>query len=130
MSYELQRVFIGFSREANEDELYSVSQEEFLRGRNRRFGNANSEPMQEPFWEGMIRSGVSGYRGNKLFDGEPSVNGTPVWCAQRLGQSMTILPDGRIVQIGGEHEDFYDPDFCIYNDVIVHEVDGTLRISM
>jgi hypothetical protein len=41
---------------------------------------------------------------------------------------MTFLPDGRIVQIGGEHEDNYDDDFCIYNDVFVHEPDGTIRI--
>jgi len=25
------------------------------------------------------------------------------------------LPDGRLVSVGGEHEDYYDPDFCIYN---------------
>ncbi len=29
------------------------------------------------------------------------------------------MPDGRIICVAGEHEDFYDPDFCIYNDVIV-----------
>jgi hypothetical protein len=29
---------------------------------------------------------------------------------------------------GGEHEDFYDPDFCIYNDVFVHERDGSVAI--
>jgi hypothetical protein len=41
---------------------------------------------------------------------------------------LTLLPDGRAVQVGGEHEDFYDPDFCIYNDVFVHEKDGTVAI--
>ena len=46
---------------------------------------------------------------------------SPVWCAQRFGQSITFLEDGRVVQVGGEHEDSYDPDFCIYNDVFVHE---------
>ncbi|MGV2828588.1 Kelch repeat-containing protein [Myxosarcina sp. GI1(2024)] len=33
--------------------------------------------------------------------------------------SETKLEDGRTIFIGGEHEDFYDDDFCIYNDVIV-----------
>ena len=28
-------------------------------------------------------------------------------------------PDGRVVCVGGEHEDQYDPDFFIYNDVVV-----------
>lgn len=46
----------------------------------------------------------------------------------RFGQSVTRLPDGRIVQIGGEHEDHYDPDFCIYNDVFVHGTDGSINI--
>jgi hypothetical protein len=40
-------------------------------------------------------------------------------CFSRFGGTVTKLPDGRFVHIGGEHEDFYDPDFCIYNDVVV-----------
>jgi hypothetical protein len=38
------------------------------------------------------------------------------------------MPDGRIICIAGEHEDSYDPDFCIYNDVFVHESDGSVAI--
>jgi hypothetical protein len=34
----------------------------------------------------------------------------------------------RAIQIGGEHEDFYDQDFCIYNDVFVHEKDGSIAV--
>lgn len=45
-----------------------------------------------------------------------------------MGQSVTSLPDGRTVMIAGEHEDSYDPDFQIYNDVIVHHPDDTLDI--
>ena len=39
-----------------------------------------------------------------------------------MGQAHITLPDGRDVFIGGEHEDHYDPDFYIYNDVVI--VDG------
>ena len=39
-----------------------------------------------------------------------------------MGQAMVLLPDGREMYIAGEHEDFYDPDFFIYNDVVI--VDG------
>lgn len=46
----------------------------------------------------------------------------------RFGQSIIFLPDARIVLIGGEHEDYYDPDFCIYNDVFLHGVDGSIAI--
>ncbi len=51
-----------------------------------------------------------------------------MWCNQRYGASLTPLPDGRYIQIGGEHEDFYDPDFCIYNDVIVFDGKGSFQI--
>lgn len=53
--------------------------------------------------------------------------GSAVWCFARFGQSETLLPDGSRVLIGGEHEDWYDPDFHIYNDVVVlrpnHEIE-------
>lgn len=43
-----------------------------------------------------------------------------IWCALRFGQTTTKLPDGTTVKIPGEHEDFYDPDFQVYNDVFVY----------
>ena len=43
-------------------------------------------------------------------------------------RSFTLLPDGRVVEIGGEHEDFYDPDFCIYNEVVVYDGKGGFEI--
>jgi len=36
-----------------------------------------------------------------------------------MGQTTTVLPDGRGVHIAGAHEDYHNPDFFIYNDVIV-----------
>src|SRR6185369_11799713 len=46
----------------------------------------------------------------------------------RFGQSSTLLGDGRRIAIAGEHEDYYDPDFYIYNDVIVHHPSGEVDI--
>ena len=43
------------------------------------------------------------------------------WCIWRFGSTCTKLPDGRWIFIAGEYEDYYDPDFYIYNDVIVIE---------
>ncbi len=54
--------------------------------------------------------------------------GYPIWCYQRFGTSINRLPDGRFIEIAGEHEDFYDPNFCIYNDVIVHDGQGHCEI--
>jgi hypothetical protein len=50
------------------------------------------------------------------------------WCFDRFGQSSNQLPDGRVVFIAGEHEDSYDPDFYIYNDVVVQHPDGRIEI--
>lgn len=126
---EGRRAIVGLPAEPDIGLLTGVKPAEFLRARTRRFGTANPERMAEPFWIGMIRSGVSGYAATTHFKGPSSMTEEkPVWCAQRFGQSLTVLPDGRVVQIGGEHEDSYDPDFCIYNDVFVHGTDGTIRI--
>jgi hypothetical protein len=43
----------------------------------------------------------------------------PGFTFYRVGRTETKLPDGRIVYIGGEHEDYPFPDFFIYNDVVV-----------
>ena len=108
--------------------LDGVSAEAFRRAPTRVFGLANPERMQEPFWEAMIRAGVSAFEAGRSFDPSSPHARSPVWCAHRFGQSITFLPDGRIVQIAGEHEDYYDDDFCIYNDVFVHGGDGTIAI--
>lgn len=52
----------------------------------------------------------------------------PIWSAMRYGQSLTFLPDGCMIRIGGEHEDGYDPDFRIYNDVFVKHPSGQIQI--
>lgn len=95
---------------------------------HRRFGVSNPERMDAPFWQAMIRSGASAYSARRQFQNHDIDEGTPVWCAHRFGQSLTLLPDGRAVQVAGEHEDSYDPDFCIYNDVFVHHQDGSIDI--
>jgi len=97
---------------------------EFVDGAAPRFGQTNPSPMDLPFWHSMIHSGQHAYTAATRF--EVAVP-RPIWCAARFGQSLTFLPDGRMVEIGGEHEDFYDADFCIYNDVFVHG-DGSLQI--
>lgn len=113
-----------------EIEQLDVSKSEFEQGRARRFGTSNPECVREPFWEAMIRSGVNAYQAGEAYEVGTKFDGTynPIWCAQRFGQSITFLPDGRIVLVGGEHEDHYDPDFCIYNDVIVFNPGGEIMI--
>ncbi|KZP21610.1 hypothetical protein FIBSPDRAFT_1044132 [Athelia psychrophila] len=86
-------------------------------------GTANPSVMDKPFWTYMIESGDVAWTARRAFGtcDETKVydNAAPVWCFDRFEQTYTALPDGRIVHIGGEHEDSYDPDFAIYNDVVV-----------
>jgi ankyrin repeat protein len=105
-----------------------VSPADYVAGKNRRFGIRNPEQMDSPFWLAMVRSGATGWRASDKFADSSASERLPVWCYQRFGRSTTILNDGRIIEIAGEHEDYYDPDFCIYNDVAEFNADGSIRI--
>jgi hypothetical protein len=106
---------------------------------------ANPERMRLEFWEWMIRGGEippeelvrplgefglvmrdgvlkSWYgpcRARDYFGIPLNRDDGPIWTFDRDGASRIELPDGRTVCIGGEHEDWYDPDFYIYNDVVI-----------
>jgi ankyrin repeat protein len=122
-----QRVILGLP-DVGDDALTAVSPEGFRRTFTRSFGEGNPTRMRVPFWEAMIHSGVSAYGPRERFEASCGPVEGPVWCAERFGQSLTLLPGGRAVQIGGEHEDWYDADFCIYNDVFVYERDRSVAI--
>ena len=78
--------------------------------------------MDNAFWRYCVQTRASAYAVNQKFGGPDSMASGPCWCFQRMGQAHVALPDGRDVYIAGEHEDHYDPDFYIYNDVVI--VDG------
>jgi ankyrin repeat protein len=121
---ESRRALVGLPRDSSTAWLTNTS-EEFRRGAPRRFGIRNPEEIHEPFWIAMIRAGVGAWEAAETFK-EDSIS-SPIWCARRFGQSISFLADGRVVLVAGEHEDGYDPDFCIYNDVFVHDR-GSIRI--
>ncbi len=131
-----------------------ITREQFEQQRRPRFGTANPERMEVPFWEWMIRgddqpppddgrvlsefglvmregilkSTYGPYRARDLFQVPLNREDGPIWTFDRMGQSRTELPDGRLVCVAGEHEDSYDPDFHIYNDVVVFAPDGGIEI--
>jgi len=122
---ELKHELLGLPRDAT----FTALKRDFLRDQTQRFGSRNPEPMSADFWNDMVRIGCNGYTARKHYLGDAIFETSgPVWCNDRFGASLTELPDGRLVQIGGEHEDFYDPDFCIYNDVIVFDGLGGFQI--
>ncbi|PAX49814.1 hypothetical protein CK510_27640 [Brunnivagina elsteri CCALA 953] len=123
---ETRQLLTGLS---GDYEISNIDQKQYLSGKYRQFGTANPEVMKIEFWHEMVRSRTTAWAGRNNFDDTDNAFGDKaVWCFQRFGRTITQLPDGRIIQIGGEHEDYYDPDFCIYNDVVVSQNDGTFTI--
>jgi len=114
--------------EAAEPAPPPVTREQFLEWRSPRFGATNPEVMTNPVWAWLIESGHNAWRANKDLDGPSALGAGPGWCFERFGRSTTELPDGRTILVAGEHEDHYDPDFFIYNDVVVRHPDGRLDI--
>ncbi len=101
----------------------NVTRELFETQKGRRFGLANPELVHPEFWLEVIRTRRGGWFGRKEF-GVPREEPPAVWSFDRYGRTTTRLDDGRWIQIAGEHEDWYDPDFCIYNDVVVFDGKG------
>jgi hypothetical protein len=107
----------------------SIDRATFEQQKAPRIGSANPEPMDFAFWLHMVQSGLSAAAARRAFAPEARFDdGGPVWSFDRFGPSRTQLSDGRVICVGGEHEDFYDPDFFIYNDVIVVRPDGAAAI--
>jgi ankyrin repeat protein len=122
MGRPLKRQFLGLD---GSDHI-RIDPEVFQIQGERRFGLSNPESIDNPAWNEMIRTMISAQAARDQLSVEST--SYPSWCFDRFGMSLTLLPDGRAVHIGGEHEDFYDPDFCIYNDAVVHERNGMFRV--
>lgn len=133
ISNEFKRVLVGLDEESELSEekeiVFQASRQEYLKWKAPRYGSKNPDRMDNPFWNDMIRIGCNAYRARDHFKDPNSFDGSgPVWCYDRFGSSLTELKDGRFVQIGGEHEDHYDPDFYIYNDVVLFDGKGQFQI--
>ena len=105
-----------------------LSKEEFIKWRSPRTVEGNPTRLDNPLWHWLVRTRWSAYQANKIFQGPSPFDAGPMWCFDRFGKSETRLPGGRVVHIGGEHEDHYDPDFFIYNDVTTIVGDGGITI--
>ncbi|MEL7343909.1 MAG: ankyrin repeat domain-containing protein [Pseudomonadota bacterium] len=105
-----------------------ISAEAFRAQAGPRYGTTNPERVDIPFWREQIRTGRSGWSAENdiLGDTDYSADYHPIWSFNRFGRSGTRLGDGTWVLVGGEHEDHYDPDFNIYNDVTVIHPDGRI----
>src|SRR5215208_5738202 len=105
---------------------FGVTPALFKEWRAPRFGNENPQKIKSNVWEWLVRSKLSGYAATQKMNAPSALAEGPTWSFDRFGQSVTELSDRRTVYIAGEHEDHYDPDFYIYNDVVVVHPDGAV----
>ena len=111
------------------DKRVRVDRADYFAAKHRRFGSSNPELFDEPFWLDMVDCRAGAWEPRSAFEGKGGdEDSEPIWCFDRFGCSVSRLADGRYIEIAGEHEDYYDPDFCIYNDVVVHDGRGGIRI--
>jgi hypothetical protein len=106
----------------------TISRETFETWRAPRFGTQNPTRFDNPLWASLVHDRINAYQVNKRFGYQRQRGAGATWCFDRFGQTATTLDDGRTLYIAGEHEDYYDPDFYIYNDVVVAMPDGTVAI--
>lgn len=110
-----------------QDEL-TVSKKEYLSQKQRVYGASNPQKCKFSFWYNMVRCNAGAWKARDHFDDQDSLNDQPVWCYERFGKTITAIGKGEYVEIAGEHEDSYDPDFCIYNEVFHHKGGGDFTI--
>ncbi len=106
----------------------TISRETFDAWRVPRVGTENPTRLDNPLWTSLVHDRINAWAVNKRFGYERQRGAGPTWCFDRFGQSATTLADGRTIYIAGEHEDHYDPDFYIYNDVVIVAPDGSVEI--
>lgn len=101
--------------------------EEFKSAKHPRWGKANPEDAGSHYYSARLLSRRDDsdsvdfeYLGYEAIEALRE-DQRPFWNEDRFGQTLTILPDGRVIEIGGEHEDSCSSDFCIYNEIFLSE---------
>ena len=82
-----------------------------------RYGISNPEKKNDNFfWQYMVdHPDYESWKARQIIDANPH---WPIYSFDRLGQATKIF-NGKKIYIGGSYEDSYDPDFFIYNDIVV-----------
>ncbi len=114
------------SPNSDQAEYYDVNTALFLEWRFPRPGDNNPTKIRSKVWEWLVHSKRPACSVADAFDLPTTYDEAPGWCFDRLGQSVTLLPDHSLVYIAGEHEDWYDHNFFIYNDVVVVKPDQSV----
>lgn len=110
------------------NKLAKPPMEQFLEWRTPRYGTQNPTKINSELLPWIVENKLSAYTVNQEFGYSNNPEDDPTWSFGRNGQTTTLLEDGRTIYIGGEYEDSYDPDFKIYNDIIVKHPSGDISI--
>ena len=107
----------GGYRQTKAGDLFQISRHQYVANRKANVrGTANPSIMNNPSWIYQVGpKGLSALDARTFFGIDENPLLYPVWSFVRWGATRTKLPDGRLICIGGAHEDYYDPDFYIYN---------------
>ncbi|VAW77355.1 hypothetical protein MNBD_GAMMA12-3630 [hydrothermal vent metagenome] len=114
------------SPNSNKIEDYSVNADHFLEWRFPRQGDKNPTKMNSNVWEWLVHSKLPACLIADEFNLPTTFDEGPGWCFDRFGQTVNLLADRSLVYIAGEHEDWYDHNFFIYNDVVVVKPDQSV----
>jgi len=106
----------------------TINKQDYLAQKYRIYGSSNPQKCDISFWYDMVRCNGDAWKARSQFGDTDSCNDKPVWCYERYGKSITAIGNGEFIEIAGEHEDSYDPDFCIYNEVFHHKSGGEFTI--
>lgn len=106
--------------------------EEFVKHYSFEFGQTNPQVMNNPFWLYMAQNPkISAYKIMMDYDSQGSdleFIDKAVYTHDRFGAAEVALPNGDIIKIGGGHEDYYDPNYCVYNEVVRYGDKGEVTI--
>lgn len=95
------------------------------------FGKTNPTLMDKPFWKYMVcNPHITAFEARQKLKIKDKDYDKAIWCFARFGATQTYLPNGQLICIGGLHEDSYDPDFQIYNDVVVIEKPHPVKVDI
>lgn len=114
---------------------HGVTRAIFDEWRSPRFGTSNPTNLTNPFWVWQVKTKIKAFWVLREILSEKEMANSwdhpspkPTWCMDRWDKTLTHLPDGRLVFIGGWDEDKLYNLFAHYNDVVVIEPSGQVTI--
>lgn len=105
-----------------------ISKKVYREWREPRFGEWNGQPLTNPVWQWLIEEKPEPSAADTLFRLRDTDSLGPAWTFNRVGASETALPNGQILWAGGRHGEPGDPNYYVYNDLVVKKPEGEFSV--